>query len=96
MAKKKPFRCPVKGCAKRGARSDLARHARAIHPEIPIEAYHRAIDKGLPLVPPRRLLPAITIPWARMRKTGRQLSAGLSGLVVVAALVWLLVSHAPL
>lgn len=50
----KPFKCPVDGCAKRGQRGDLLRHARAKHPEVAQAAYSAALAGGKPLRSPRR------------------------------------------
>lgn len=41
--RKKPFKCPVLGCDKRGQRADLMRHASAVHPDWDLAAYGRQI-----------------------------------------------------
>jgi hypothetical protein len=39
--------CPVDGCIKRGTKSALAQHARAIHPHIDRALYERATLRNL-------------------------------------------------
>lgn len=39
--------CPVDGCGKRGTKSALTQHARAIHPHIDRALYERAVLRNL-------------------------------------------------
>jgi len=47
MGRKKAFKCPVGDCTKRGQLSDLIRHARVKHPDIPEALIRAALQNGV-------------------------------------------------
>lgn len=49
--RRRPFQCPVRGCAKRGLRTELTQHASALHPDVTREAYLSALDRGVMIGP---------------------------------------------
>jgi hypothetical protein len=68
--------CPVDGCIKRGTKSALAQHAKAVHPAIARTLYERAVLAGLHLDQSGRLLnrPRRRTLWHRPKRTTRLLT----------------------
>lgn len=83
--RRKPFQCPVPGCAKRGLRADLVRHASAVHPDVGRISYIAAMENNTMLpgtinhgYPPPRRTPG----WV-----------WLTILIAIAALGWFLLQY---
>ena len=85
MGRKRPFKCPVKGCEKRGTRSDLSRHARAIHPGITPETYRKALINGSILRPVSTYRPFAF--WSRLAAPVRRASIAFSALPIIGLLL---------
>jgi len=68
--------CPVDGCIKRGTKTALAQHARAVHPAIARTLYERAVLSGLRLDQSGRLMnrPRRRPLWHRPKRTSRLLT----------------------